>query len=209
VTLSFYLDNEKPDSGQWVAVETRMRLAPPYEKWHVRALYSLVTSTPTLVDLRVRPALGEVWPDDEDDEDLWNNFDVRARVSREVPNGITTRLLRAISLGDLERTVQEQLRHLLDGRWKDSTATRAVENKFKPGQHGRREDGYYAVWAKRYIDCLGTTTSPIADLARRHRLKPAQVRDRIREARVRGLLTETTRGRSGGTLTDKGLDALP
>jgi hypothetical protein len=65
---------------------------------------------------------------------------------------------------------------------------------------GGRPDRFYAELAKEYVRVLATSRRPIADIARRRKLPPAQVRDMIHEARVRALLSEGRQGASGGYL---------
>lgn len=67
---------------------------------------------------------------------------------------------------------------------------------------------FYLGVAARYVELLGTSDAPIEDLRKSMGISRSQARDLIREARVRGLLTESTRGVKGGTLTSKGLQML-
>jgi hypothetical protein len=85
------------------------------------------------------------------------------------------------------------------------------------GRHGFREsvpnetsrrDGEYAVLADEYVRrSLGSRT-PVRDVATKYGLEATQVRDLLQEARRRDLLTRPGRGRAGGTLTDRGRNAL-
>ncbi|MGH9895934.1 MAG: hypothetical protein ACREA0_28900 [bacterium] len=91
----------------------------------------------------------------------------------------------------------------------------------RPGR-ASRPDFYYAIWAQRYVRALNAgSSSPVADVAMRHDMKPTQVRDLLREARRRELLTsltdESTRddlgrkrppGLAGGQLTEKAIALL-
>jgi hypothetical protein len=79
----------------------------------------------------------------------------------------------------------------------------------RPGRRGR-PDLFYAGFAWRYVMLLGDgSTNPVRDLAAElrafgHDYTDTQVRDYIAEARRRGLLTKSGRGRSGGQLTERG-----
>jgi hypothetical protein len=74
----------------------------------------------------------------------------------------------------------------------------------RPGRAGR--DDFLS--RCRCVELLGTSDAPIEDLRKSMEISRSQARDLIREARVRGLLTESTRGVKGGTLTSKGLQML-
>ncbi|MFN7148957.1 MAG: hypothetical protein ACK4V6_05705 [Microthrixaceae bacterium] len=85
-----------------------------------------------------------------------------------------------------------------------------------PARLGRRakDDSFYAVHARRYVDALGVNKrSPIdvmVDNSDEHTTKKAQLAY-VNRARARGLLTAAPPGRAGGELTDKAralLDAI-
>ncbi len=94
-------------------------------------------------------------------------------------------------------------------------------NLVRPGR-ARRPDQDYAVWAQRYVKALNEgSRSPVAELADRFGMKATQVRDLLREARRRELLTSLTvdaarddlgrrrpPGLAGGQLTEKAIALL-
>jgi hypothetical protein len=129
----------------------------------------------------------------------------------EVPvGGLTARQLRRATLGDLTRLASQSLvAKLMTAIAPDTTANPAEDDQVHPhpGRAGR-DDHFYAVWAARYAEQAAYTASPIAELAELHDRPPARLRDYIAQARRRGLLTETTPGRSGGQLTDKAIALL-
>jgi hypothetical protein len=89
--------------------------------------------------------------------------------------------------------------------------------KRRPGRAGRH-DSFYLAWAEAYVERLAAgSRRPIKDLAERpprtirgyvsdgDRVSEATVRDFIHEARERGLLTRSPKGRPGGELTSKAI----
>lgn len=90
----------------------------------------------------------------------------------------------------------------------------------RPGRAGR-SDIYYAIWARAYVEWLrlGSKT-PVKDLATAPPVAIAgyssgekswsegTIRDVLREARHRGLLTRSPAGRAGGELTPKCVSLL-
>jgi hypothetical protein len=79
----------------------------------------------------------------------------------------------------------------------------------KRGRPTDRGDRFYAQLASDYMKALsGGNGNPVAVVARERSLEQAQVRDMVHQARKRGFLSGTRRGRSGGHLTAKALDAL-
>ncbi len=120
-----------------------------------------------------------------------------------VPDGgLTARQLRRVTLGDLTRNASRGLIGNLMAAMAPEVASAVDEDHAHPGRAGR-DDHFYAVWAARYADRAAYTPRPIAELAELHDQPPARLREYIAAARRRGLLTETTKGRSGGQLTDR------
>jgi hypothetical protein len=115
------------------------------------------------------------------------------------PGGLTTRLLRDVSLGVLARRLERRpLGSLL--RPANHIAQQHRRDPH-PGRRGR-DDLYYSCWAALYHQHAQQSQHPIATLATELGISQARVRDHIRNARNRGLLTPAPRGRSGGELTD-------
>jgi hypothetical protein len=170
---------------------------PGHEAWHFEAEY--------------RPANGagwvlgriEVYPSARD---VVNGRPVFGRPP--LP-GVTTNVLRAIPLGRLPDWLGAI--HLEDGQRLIPLVTGASVVDFKrrprPGAAGR-DDRPFAELAREYLDACATSRSPIRDLAERHSTNEHTIRDRLVQARKRGLLESAGRGRPGGRLTEKGREAL-
>ena len=76
------------------------------------------------------------------------------------------------------------------------------EGRPRRARKAGRPDRFYAQLAATYTRVVSRGgRHPIKDIAKRRRVEPSTVREWIREARVRGLLTKGTRGRAGGQLT--------
>jgi hypothetical protein len=118
--------------------------------------------------------------------------------------GLTTSQLRHVDLTALTRAANTSIVKALLDAGLDDRATTQTRERPRPGRHGR-DDDFYLSWALRYLDTTTRSRRPIPDLAARYALSPARVRDHLRQARRRGLLSSPTRGTSGGTLTDKAL----
>jgi hypothetical protein len=77
-----------------------------------------------------------------------------------------------------------------------------------PGRH-RRDDLYWAEWARRIHEKTATTTrSPISDVADELNLSRARVRDIAHECRKHGFLSDPIPGRGGGFMTEKAREVL-
>jgi hypothetical protein len=65
-----------------------------------------------------------------------------------------------------------------------------------------RDDRFYALLARDYLaSIVAGSRTPIKDLAAARKQPPSRVRDMVREARERGLLTMSNAGKLGGQLT--------
>jgi hypothetical protein len=114
------------------------------------------------------------------------------------PAGVTARLLRSVQIGAIHEAVNVHLagRDEVPGRLAD------------PTKRTRRDDAYYAAWAAHYVQMTAASPAPVVELAEKFGVTRDRVRNVLHLARQRGLLTRGTRGRAGGQLTDKALDAL-
>ncbi len=70
----------------------------------------------------------------------------------------------------------------------------------RPKRRAGRPDRFYADLAAEYVRTLSESRRPVADIAKRRKLPPAQVRDMIHEARERQLLSPGRQGALGGYL---------
>jgi transposase-like protein len=119
--------------------------------------------------------------------------------------GLTSRFVKTkINLGAVQALVGQILasRHIpvvreFTDRMVDSEREAIVRKR-----RGGRPDAFYASIANEYIQLPNTgSRRPVADIAQPHGWKPSQVRDMIRQARERGLLSFFEWGRVGGQLT--------
>ena len=199
--------------GAWV--ETPIPDAPG---WYAACLLLRVGDGATLAELRIIPDAGRWQPTRKFQSDRAAVFGRPgrgdwSRVSKDLQSehagGVTSRLLRKVPL---DAIVDEALHRMNEsGRlpkgW-DSVARNA------PGRPGRagRDDRFYAVWARRYVDQAARSRSPTRDLAELHGERYGAVVQWIHEARNRGLLSRsaggTQQGRRGGRLTPKAMKLL-
>ena len=184
-----------------IYVETELE-----EGWWVYAVYLLVDGEPTLAELRVFPEDGRDEDEEAHDFGEWSQS-LSGLASTTAP--LTSRLLRDLSLIALKNAAKPGLEqmNLGEGRFK-TIADSFVTSESKPGRKGRSDDHYLPI-AIRYADLIAQgDRSPVETLASQLKLRPAQARDLIHEARVRGLLTKGQRGRAGGVLTEKALEIV-
>ena len=134
------------------------------------------------------------------------------------PAALTTGLLREIRVSTLLATAHRLLREQADrapswGEWRagqtvaDRWGHALADEPRRPGRRGR-SDGYYALWAARYLEeWQRDSKSPLIDAGARYGKTQWQMRDLIKVARRRGLLTGRA-GVTGGEMTAKGQEAL-
>ena len=118
------------------------------------------------------------------------------------PGGLTSPVLRRLSLTALRDALGKNnvSAGLLGSQGFDPDEDfRRVR---RPGRGGR-DDGFYAAWAQRYVAKCATTRQPYPQLAEEWKYKAATIRDVIKEARERKLLTPNSPGRAGGERTSK------
>lgn len=192
---AYFIDEE---SGRPAGVLVDASYAVGDPNWQVDATFVMHEGQPVLADLHLLPRL----PPDVT-ADCWTT---EFAPPEECRSGINARLLRSISLPELEREARQGLKALArrhqPGRWRRELE-RAEASFDRPGRAGR-DDSHYVLWAVRYVEAVEAgSRTPIADLAAAHALDKEQVRDRIHEARVRELLTRAGRGKVGGHLTEK------
>jgi len=86
---------------------------------------------------------------------------------------------------------------------------KTVPARPRPRRAFGRDDRFYAEVAAEYLDAHHHgSRSPVRDLAKARKVTPAQARDLVHEARVRGLLSPGTPGSSGGRLLERALVLL-
>jgi hypothetical protein len=126
-------------------------------------------------------------------------------------SGIGSRIVRKVPLEEIIDKMIWLQREVEKGfpprqGW-DTEAKRASR---RPGRNGR-DDRFYAIWARRYVERSEVSRSPTKDLARIHHKPYGAVAQWIHDARERGLLTRAAggqNGRRGGALTAKALKVL-
>ena len=128
--------------------------------------------------------------------------------------GLPAEVLRQVQLGAYRRHGQDFLDWLHETK-PSRPITAAPTGVGGPGAakgakpRPGKPDEFYADIAKDYVDLWTTgTPHPISQIAIRRSTSKSKVRDMVREARQRGLLTPGQRGRIGGQLTARALELL-
>jgi hypothetical protein len=124
--------------------------------------------------------------------------------------GVTGRLLQRVRIDDARETFDDMRRRrlLLGTPALPDLARIRHDATHNPGRGGH-PDAFYAAVAAAYLAKLHAgATTPTDALADDLNLRPQRLRDLLRAARTRGLLTQPPRGRAGGELTPAGQAAL-
>jgi hypothetical protein len=128
--------------------------------------------------------------------------------------GLTVATVRKARLGDYRRRTRQILEQIRK-QYGTTGAALTVEalglppdaqsmTRPRAARAGTLPDAFYARLAAEYVRLIERgSRRPVVELATRHRLRPAQMRDRIHEARERGLLTLGYQGRPGGVVTPR------
>jgi len=190
---------------------------PITEDWTSAARLAVQNGQLVVAELRIFPnEPGRQLPG------LWSAELLGAR-ARVPPGGLTSRMLRRVRLTEHPKHTRAVLASGVNVRRAGadvhvSAATllanpvlgRALPGLNEPGGRPRperrsgRPDRFYARLAADYARLIERGgRRPVVELARRHEVKPPRMRDMIREARERGLLTFFTQGRPGGALTPR------
>lgn len=178
----------------------------PVGAWIVAYRLANDHGTPVVGELRMFPAeRGRPGPGDWSGELLGPE----APVPR---GGITARVLRRVRVRAYLTTMSEVVRRFRTTApdiapkfgWAvappPTDEVRAVSGRGRKG----RPDTFYAEVARGYVAAVERGSyRPVADLARRRRDSITKVRDMIRRARARGLLTLEGPGKRGGVLTER------
>ncbi len=131
------------------------------------------------------------------------------------PGGLGSTELRKLHLGAFVPTLRWHLWAEADGQ---AAYVSTIDDAFKeailaqpkrPGRAGH-PDKFYATIAKAYVDALQRgSKSPIQDLATALDYSTHHIRDLVKNARQKGLLSAAPgRGRAGGHLTDQGRELI-
>lgn len=125
-------------------------------------------------------------------------------------------LLQRVPLGALERAARQHVDNWM-ADWAEAVSSSSAPMNpalekwsktfadLKPEDMDR--DRQLAKWAKKYVETLGHD-GQTQILAEAFHYTESSVSRKIREARVHGLLTPTTKGRPGGSLTPKAVALL-
>lgn len=123
---------------------------------------------------------------------------------------ITARLLRRLPIGELEAWARGWLRasaQVLDPFFPHLREWFGDDDRAE-GRRGRNQpDSAYATLAAAYVAHVAAG-GKLRGLADAHGWSESTVRNRLTEARRRGLLTSAPKGRSGGELTERCTDLL-
>lgn len=112
---------------------------------------------------------------------------------------LTTRILRGITSGDLERWARSQI--ITSQLTSKSAAAPGGDRKHRE-RHGGG-DRRLAQIAARYVELIDQTDKPNQTLADEFTISKVTVSSYLYRARERGLLTSPGQGRAGGTLTPR------
>jgi hypothetical protein len=133
-----------------------------------------------------------------------------------VPSGgITARLLRHVKVGQHAEPVSQDYRTWVKKHF-GRAALQRLDGHVGPVRRARRrrtkrrtQDRFYAELARDYASLWekGTRT-PTATLARLRGVPLEAMRSHVHLARTNGWLTDTSRGRAGGAMTQKTMDLL-
>ncbi len=189
-------EDELEVEDQWVEVDVD-------DRWRAAFRLFAFQGQPAVAEVRLMPR--DNWPTRKPGEwraERLGLFADQLAGARSGPSsftavldGVTAQILRRVPL----RAIVQYTRAF------QSTAPSPPESA--KGSTRRRADSWpdrrYAQIAAAYVKRVNADSPhPVQDVARRRKLSVAQVRDAIRAARVRGLLTPTRKqGRAGGDLT--------
>jgi predicted transcriptional regulator len=118
---------------------------------------------------------------------------------------VTARLMRSLPIGEIQQVAQAAL-VTRTGPWERDVPNRwgaAFAEAPRPGRKGRDERAYAEVAAMYLALVHGGSKAPLVDLAKRLNYSVSRIKNIIHEARRRGLLSKSSRGRRGGELTEK------
>jgi hypothetical protein len=127
------------------------------------------------------------------------------------PRGITTRVLRGIRVGQVMASVNAGHRRIakeLPDFYKNSFGSLEVAKPIARGTQKRRgrppeSDLKYARVATAYVEACDAGHHPVKTVATTFKIPPATATVWIQAARRRGLLSETSPGVAGGSLTPR------
>jgi hypothetical protein len=146
-------------------------------------------------------------------QDMRQIIDLRVSPLTDVPvEGITRRALDRISLGAIVDTTKAALLESESAEFHMSPAlrrslTKALVQNPRPGRRGL-PDRYYAAMAADYVSAVVNGSEGVPDLAARHHISVARMRNLLVVARTKGLLTAAPPGRVGGELTTRAIELL-
>ena len=131
--------------------------------------------------------------------------------------GLESQTLRSVPLGSVRPFVLSKLRPLERVLPEEEALRRMFRNYMlrgadvlaarpRPRRNTGRDDRYFAVLADEYVRLIETgERRPTTKLAANRSESPAKIRDRLHEARERGLLSPGEPGRRGGSLLPRAI----
>jgi len=172
----------------------------------------------------------------DDGQPVVREMQIRPQRGKPLPaGGLSTRAVRQIKLGEHLAIIRTRLAQGLSQGRSFADRTTEVPGVYRVSesaadflrdaaervgvtsvQGGKRlgrpsqPDTYYATMALAYVDALKQgSRRPVADVAKAENYSPSHVRDALKTARERGLLTRPKgRGRADGKLTEKAIGLL-
>jgi len=127
--------------------------------------------------------------------------------------GLTARRLRGIRFEAVRELAREALEASIDSYFDPEGLRKYLEEARLARRQtaarekgGRWSDADYVTLAAQYVEKVRDgVRAPVAELAAEMNYSPARIRQALKHTRDRGWLTETTRRRPGGVLTDEAL----
>jgi hypothetical protein len=116
--------------------------------------------------------------------------------------GITTAVLREVPVAKMLRRARAALNDAASAGLIAAGSAEAFREHRRPGRRGR-SDLDYAQFAASYVEWCGRSKTPVKDMAAAEALDESTVRNVLYQARERGLLSSSGRGRAGGALSEK------
>ncbi len=118
-------------------------------------------------------------------------------------NGITQQVVRRVPLGTFAPF------SVSASKSGDKSTDVVARPRPRPRRAAGLDDRFYARLAREYLALLAQgSRAPIEDLAAEKGEAVSRIRDRVHEARVRGLLSRSESGRKGGVLLPQALKLL-
>jgi hypothetical protein len=194
--------------------ELTIRRMDGHDQWHVPLIPGTSESEPPWVEVESSDARWDGYWFRIGFDGLGEVTSVEVHRQSEAP-ALTARMLQAVPLGAIERTARARIRDWTQswvaGRQQQGLRTDTPLEDWLRSFEGSRRDPARDIWlakiADRYVETLGDHQQR-ESLRQEFAVSWEYVPELIAEARQRGLLTPTTRGKSGGILTPLAIELL-